>query len=254
MDARYLSGNAILSSGIEIALCGAFPWAQLICGAAISLYLGKEYDCGGLRQKLSCGIQRRHAYLANQFTATVISFAVLACYLLAVAGTGSFLYNESVWTLRQFLFAGLCFLCINAAYAALYTFLSMNIPSRTISLISSLGSYFVFQYIAKFIDQGLRQEKYLADFLGFSSTGEMLWGAEYQNPDYIGGAARKVLISLNNFLPGGQALGMGYLRHNSNWSDGYDFIFYPYWPICAIVLLGIVSALGCCLFCKKDIK
>ncbi len=180
MDARALGEHALLSSGIEIAMCGAFPWVQLICGAAISLYLGKEYDWGGLRQKLSCGIQRRHVYLANQLTATILSFAVLACYLLAIAATGSFLYNGSTWTLWQFLFAGLCSFCINAVYAAVYTFLSMNIPSRTISLISSLGSYFVFQYLAKFIDQGLRQEKYLAEFLGFSSTGEILWARNTQ--------------------------------------------------------------------------
>ncbi len=254
MDAQYLNGNAFLSSGVEIALCGAFPWAQLLCGIAISLYLGKEYDWGGLRQKLSGGVLRRHVYLANLVTATVISFSVLICYLLAVAGTGGFLYYGAVWTAGQFLFAGLCFFCINAVYAAVYTVVSMNIASRTISLISSIGAYFAFQYVAEFIDHALRQEKHMADFLGFSGTGEMLFGPQYPNPDYIDGAARKALIFLNNCLPSGQALGMGYLCHSSDWSDGYDFIMFSNWPICAIVLLGIVSALGYWLFRKKDIK
>ncbi len=254
MDARYLNGASFLSSGIEIALCGAFPWAQLLCGVAISLYLGKEYDWGGLRQKLSCGIQRHHVYLANQLTATVISSVTLVCYLLAIAGTGSFFYNGSVWSFGQFLYVILCSFCINAVYAAIYTAISMNIPSRTISLISSIGTYFVCHYLARFIDQRLRQEKYLAEFLGFSSTGEILLGAEYPNPDYIGGAARKVLVFLNNFLPSGQALEMEYLSNNSDWTAGYDFLFCQYWPICSLVLLGIVSALGYRLFRKKDIK
>ena len=250
MDAKYLDGGAFLNSGVEIGLCGAFPFAQLFSAAAISLYLGKEYDWGGFRQKLSCGTQWHHVYAANQITATVLSAVILACYLLTAAGAGSFLYNGSAWTTKQFLFVLLCCFCVNAAYAAIYTAISMNIPSRTISLISTIGCYFLLRYTAEFVNRGLHQEPSLADFIDFSSSGEPLFGPEYPNSDYIGGSARKLLTFLYHCLPSGQAMEMDYLSTSGDWTTGIT----AYWPVFSIVLLGIVSVLGYSLFRNKDIR
>lgn len=121
----------------SLLIVGAF------CAVFSGMFIGTEYSNQTLRNKLIVGHTRKSIYMANFLTiflANVLVF-VAACLIVVIIGVPLFGWNlihpmNFIWTF----ISGILML---ASFAGLFTFISMLISNKAISVMTCMMTYVV---------------------------------------------------------------------------------------------------------------
>lgn len=218
------------------------PYIGIVCSVILSLFIGKDYSGGTIRNKLIAGHRRTNIYLANLVVSVTVAGIVTLCW--AVSGLIGIPYlglwqKEPVWVAIYFL---IIFLAA-AAMAAILNLLAMTITNSTVAAIVQIVASLVLILTGSIIYNRLCESETTVTSYIISMDG-VVPGEEIANPNYVSGTARTVLTTILNILPTGQMI----LADESN-------ISMPVFNLAASVgvILG-VTILGAWLFRKKDLK
>lgn len=244
---RY-SFAAYLEPGATFALedyCFSFHWVIGVVSAVVStLFLGREYQDGTLRNKLIAGHSRAAVYLSGWLVNTVSTLLLcLGCFfaacLFGIPAFGGF--QEEPGTILLLAFASLLSATV---YAALFTMIQMLIGNRSAAVTLSLLIALVILIGASQLQSWLNEPAVWEGYAYLTDAGELVTVEDFPNSTYLSGMARNVVETIYEFLPWGQ----GSLIINGG---GEHLGYFPFYSGILIAAFTVGGVLG---FQKKEIS
>ncbi len=244
---RY-SFAAYLEPGATFALedyCFSFHWVIGVVSAVVStLFLGREYQDGTLRNKLIAGHSRAAVYLSGWLTNTVSTLLLcLGCFsaacLFGIPAFGGFQKEP-----ETILLLALASLLSASVYTALFTMIQMLTGNRAAAVTISLLTALVIVIGASQMQSWLSEPAIWEGYSYLTDTGELVTVESFANSTYLSGTARKVVETIYEFLPWGQ----GSLIINGG---GEHLHYLPFYSAVLIAASTVGGLLG---FQKKNIS
>ena len=221
---------------------------NLCIGAALAiftaLFIGRQHTDGGLRNMISTGHSRRSIYLANLITCFAAGVGFLLAFwlggiLVGLPGMGTVIFTGIRRPMTGILWSMMTVL----SYSALFCMIAMLDSSKSRSAVVSL-LLAAFLFAGGFATRnGLEEPEFTTQYVTdnlVSFTKE----ENIPNPKFLRGTERTVYEALDALLPSCQAL-RPVLR---------DTDYPAAQPLYAAVWCVCLTALGCGLFRKKDIR
>ncbi len=208
-----------------------------------AMFLGTEYSDGTIKNKIVMGHERKNIYLANLTTMFIGLILIMAIYLV-VALIGIPILGFFTYGLANALtyIAIMVFVCL--VYSALFTFISMNISNKALSLLVCLLVLFLISISAAYLDNNLKEPEVSRGIYEMSVDGRLVEQPAVPNPRYIDGNLRAVYQIALIILPIGQCLQVAWTEVANPW------LLILFSVLTAITLM----VLGAHCFIKKDIK
>lgn len=217
------------------------PLLGLIFASFTSLFLGTEYSDGALRNKLIAGHGRISVFLAD-FIITMIGCLVINTAWVAGSLPGLCFFDGFAFGWKTFALWIAVSLCSAAAFAAIFTTLSMLISNKAVSAVVSLVLWFVLLFIGSIILNELAIPETVIDFTALD--GGYATGEPYPNPNYLTGTKRTIFETLSHILP---VCPMSSMSNDEFENPVLDIV----WQLAVTV---VVLTAGCIGFRKKDLK
>lgn len=200
----------------------------VVMAAFVSVFTGTDFSDGFIRNKLLTAEKRGSIVLSQIIVCSTACVIVYAVVTLLAAGVGCFFFENDV---KPGVFAGyfLIGIAMSAAFGCLFSVITLICGSRTRAIVVCMGLGFVMLFICMRTNAMLVQPEYKDGVL---------------NPKYVGGVRRIVYGVVHDLNPYGQASQL------SSWE-----VWKPLRAaLCDGALIAVLSALGCLVFRKKDVK
>ncbi len=204
-------------------------------------YLSTEYSDGIMRNKIIGGHTRKNIYLSNLALSFLASlFMTFMGFLGGLVGIPTF----GVWKISGF--SVFCHILIIImfllAFCAVFTFISMILPNRSISAVATILTFFGLLLMASMMINKLDQPKMISDTIltkdGIQFSDPVL------NPKYVEGKIRDLLDFAVDFLPAGQGIRLS-----------VNEVQHPVRMLLSSVFVAVfITVFGVFLFEKKDLK
>jgi len=235
-------------------------WIQVlvigfVLAAFVSLFVGVEYENGTIKNKIASGHFRSDIYLANVIVCIVAGWLMCLGCLISSLLVGVPLLGFFHVELSTIFLEGICVFALSAAYAAIYCFIAMLCPNRTVTAISSILLSFLLLFSGTVISNRLDQSQYYYipdSSLGIGEIDDTEWTFNTDNiewilnPDYLEGTERRAYEIAFEILPGGQSRQLsGMVNENCSYME---MLFAS--------LAWVILSCGCGLavFRKKDLR
>ena len=236
----YQTGQTVLSSGSKI---------MLFSSVFTALYLGTDYACGTIRNKLAVGHSRAKVYFSS--LVTVITGSLL---MLALCSAPP-IFKSVVWgkelgmPIGEFILDILILVCAMIAMSAIFTLLGMLITEKalttTITIVLSIVLLIGSAVLLEFLNQP--KEVTYAEVTADGGTPETL---TEPNPMYIGeGLKRDIMTAITDVLPSGQIM-----RLEANQRQNYPLHNPELYPLYSLGAIVVITAAGIVIFRRKDLK
>lgn len=217
--------------------------ALFIAAIFAPLYLGTEYACGTIRNKLTAGHSRVNCYFASLIPVTSGTLLILASYCAPLVVMSLIWGKDLGMTIGEFCMRILIIIAAAVASSSLFTLLGMLIPLKSLTTAITIVSAFVLFQGSFMVVNLLNQPEYIADYNMAIDSAAML--ETEPNPAYIKeGALRNILMAVTDVLPSGQ---MVRLQDNSMHNR-------ELYPLYSLGILAITTTAGITIFRKKDLR
>lgn len=220
--------------------CAVF--VPILLAIFCSLFVGREYSDGTIRNKIMIGHKRLNIYLSNLMTNAIVMFLLCTVFFVIYLCVGIPLlgfFKSNVAYVTQIVCLAYI-LCL--AFTCIYTAVSMICSSKAISSIICIMSVFILIIIGIYINARLEEPKMYPAY-SVLMDGEMEEKEEV-NPNYLEGTKREIYSFLNDFLPGGQVIQCTSMEVEK------PAVLMMY----AGIICVITSGIGIYLFREKDLK
>lgn len=200
----------------------------LAMSAFVSAFIGTDFSDGFIRNKLLTASCRSH-YAISQIIVCCTGCAIVYTVVTAfAAGVGQFFFENDVKITDFIRFFALGF-AMSIVTGCLFSVITLICGNKTHAIVLCMGLAFIMLVLAMHTNSMLVQTEYKDGAL---------------NPKYVDGFRRGLNSILHDINPCGQASQL------SSWE-----VWHPIRMILLDVpLICGLSALGCLLFSKKDIK
>lgn len=213
----------------------------------ISMFIGTEYSCGAMRNKIVTGQSRVKIYFANLITVYTALIIICAAYIVPYLCEGiPLLGNFRLYTAEQVCVMLVCIGFIVLAYAVIFLTAAMLVQNKASSAVGCIMAAYFLLFGGVYVNSCLIQEEF-TDNVYLDENGETVREMHKPNPDYVDGTKRKVYEFINNVLPGNQSFSI------MMW-DGEDMSRIYKTEVYSSVLAAASMAVGIILFRKKDLK
>ena len=216
-------------------------------------FIGTDYSCGTIRNKLTSGHRRISIYfselLTNIAAAVMIYLAFMAavCLLAALGFTADF--RNDIKDIVKTIFI---FIPSIAAFTAFFTAIDLPIANRSASLIVGVCLALGMIISVSALKFHLSAEEYRQLPVEVTEYGqETMTEPQYEkNPAYVDGAKRKVYQAVYNILPNGQLLDINeaVIYYELDKFDGKKQMLFAFGEII------VFTAAGLFIFSKRDIR
>lgn len=189
-----------------------FGYAKLMGIAAaffISLFWGREYSDGTIRNKLVTGHERYKVYLSGLIVNTAGVVMINVIYVAVVFLLGMPLLGLPGTSFLPFAAqSGLLTLVMDLSFAACFTMHSMLRQNKASVTAVSIIAAFILLFVSGYIRARLDEPKVYEPYTYMTDKGYVITREEEPNPSYLeeGSTKRKVFEFLDELLPSGQAL------------------------------------------------
>lgn len=228
-----------------------------LLGVFIALSIGREYSDGTIRNKLIAGHTK-----GAIFTSELI-LNIIACSLIFVVYFGAFLclaaHSLPAMPFGDAVIVVVGYYLLNISFAVIFTVVSCLIPSKAIGVVVCMLLFMAMMVGSTQIAFILAQPE-VATIEHYDADHNLIDTEEYDNPDYVDGAARVILQTLDNTLPYGQLdTYLSYMMiysHSPNpqaVAAGYEGVLHSY-PLYSLALIIVLSCVGLLVFRKRDFK
>ncbi len=206
-----------------------------------TLYLSTEYSDGIMRNKIIGGHTRRNIYLSNLTLSFLASIFMTFMGLLGgLVGIPTF----GVWKINGFsMFCRILILILFLlAFCAIFTFISMLLPNKSVSAVITILTFFGLLLMASMMMNKLDQPAMISDTI--LTVDGIQFSDPMPNPKYVEGKIRDILDFAIDLLPSGQGARFSINEVN-----------YPVRMMLSSAFISVfVTALGMFFFEKKDLK
>ncbi|MCM1328780.1 MAG: ABC transporter permease [Ruminococcus sp.] len=221
--------------------------AGVVAAFFTSMFIGTEYSCGTMRNKIAAGINRVKIYFANLIAVYVSLIIFCTAYIVPYLLAGILLLgNFRVYGAEQIGAMLVCAAFIVLAYGVIFLSAAMLVQSKASSAVGCIMAAYFLLFGGVYVNSSLLQEKY-DDKIYIGENGEVVRELNVPNPNYVEGTRRKIYEFINNFLPGNQSFLI------MMW-DGNDISQIYKIECCSAIVTVCTAAVGVSLFRRKDIK
>ena len=221
----------------------------------VSMYVGKEYTEGFIRNKIVVGHKRRNIYLSNLIICIAVGLIVNIIYIGIVFLVGTKIFGE-LQKLNLFQIIAYTSLII-VAYCTIYNFITMLCKDASVSLVSCVIIFIIMFVAMMFVSTKLMEKPYI-EITQYNEKGEIEFSDKEINPNYPGETTIKMYKVINYLLPTGQAAMLQNACAETIEPDEYEInqvkqylSEMPFYGIFEIVLLNI---LGILIFKRQELK
>lgn len=236
--------------GLGTSWCGPFfvhfffdmiPMLGFVMSTFMGLYIGAEYSNGTLRNKIMIGHKRRNIYLSNYICCLIVNLLILFVWILGgILGVTIIGYWEMLVSQLISYFAVL--IVATVALTGIFTMLCMNTSNRAVSVVAAIFLFLGLLIVGRYLYNSLCEPQMLSNSMILADG--VVRSEPFPNPSYVSDTMRKIYENLLYVLPTGQEI----LVANAE----LDY------SVVAIIISAVVAVLtnivGCCIFCKKDLK
>lgn len=217
--------------------------ALFIAAIFAPLYLGTEYACGTIRNKLTAGHSRASSYLASLIPVTSGTLLILAAYCVPLVAMSLIWGKDLGMTSGEFCMRILIIVAAAVASSALFMLPGMLIQLKSLTTAITIVSAFVLFQGSFMVVNLLNQPEYIADY-NMVIDGAAMPETE-PNPSYIkDGALRNILTAVTDVLPSGQMVRLeNDAMHNKE-----------LYPLYSLGILAVTTTAGVVVFRRKDLK
>lgn len=232
----YLSGNGLLGQTVAVSVIAAI---------FIGLFIGTEYSCGTMRNKLVIGHSRGAIYFANLFVCIVAALLLHIAYIAATLACGFIMFGNFITQPLTLLGTFAVSLIVVTAFAAMLLPLSTLIPSKSAGVTTAIMTSFALLILAMLINGSLNEPEVYEAYTIIDANGEEYSEPETKNPYYVSGVKREIYEALYDIIPTCQAARI----QLDDMPESPAVI--PLWSSAVIVL---TTACGAVFFRRKDLK
>ncbi len=212
-----------------------------------SLFVGKLYSDGTMRNQIIMGHSRIKIYLCEYLVSLLANVMFFVFYVIGNISVAYPLHKYFGNTPKEMLMKSLLTIAIIAVYTAIFVFIAMLNRNKAVVAIICLLSAFGLLFYSMIIESALRQPKIYEDEYYYDTEKDAIVKEEaFPNPNYVDGKKREVYEFLNDFLPAGQSFQVGGNYDEPTVND----IFFLY-DSC-IVLITTLG--GVIVYKRKDLK
>lgn len=221
----------------------------LIFAAAVFVgpFLGTDYACGTLRNKLIAGHKRSNIYFANFITAATVNVGMLLAFIFTTLALGVPLLGLEELTSKQIVFFTFSQCLAMIAFTALLVFLSMLFQSKAGGSVAVLVLTILLFVSAMLIPEALRKpeyrEIYVTSVIDEETDVTALETEKVKNPYYIDGIMRNIYEFLNDALPVNQ------FNQIAEHDESHLGIMAAY----SVALIVLSNGVGMILFRRRNI-
>ncbi len=215
----------------------------ILAAALISLFLGTEYSDGAIRNKIFAGHSRTAVYLAGLITGFTASALCMVGYMLSCLAVGVPLLGWFTKPAALLANAVVGSVVMLAAFCAIFTFVTMNCPKKSTSVVVCLLGVFLLLFAASYLYSRLEEPEFIQGY-ELSVNGQLVTAQPEPNPLFLQGLERQVYQFLFDLLPAGQAVQYSTLA----FTDPVRLI------VMALAVTAAFTGGGLFLFQRKDLK
>ncbi|MEH2936042.1 hypothetical protein [Acutalibacter sp. JLR.KK004] len=224
-------GGFMVLNGVEACRekNAAFPWdsgafnclmiASIVLPVFCSITLGREYGCGGMRNKTAVGHGRGRVYFSALLVSFMAALWFAGVYLLCYLGLFLALAPEAEMSREPgyLLALAVCSLIVLLALAAFFTALAMLIQSQAWGVTIGLAAGFLFVIAGWFASLLLHTPEFLPLYASGTDNLSLPTGEMTINPACPQGAYRSALEFFYNYTLGGMVFQCSSLDAGKPW-------------------------------------
>lgn len=224
-------GGVMVLNGVEACRekNAAFPWdsgafnclmiASIVLPVFCSITLGREYGCGGMRNKTTVGHGRGRVYFSALLVSFMAALWFAGVYLLCYLGLFLALAPEAEMSREPgyLLALAVCSLIVLLALAAFFTALAMLIQSQAWGVTIGLAAGFLFVIAGWFASLLLHTPEFLPLYASGTDNLSLPTGEMTINPACPQGAYRSALEFFYNYTLGGMVFQCSSLDAGKPW-------------------------------------
>lgn len=221
---------------------GALAVPGLLMAIFCSVFIGREFRDGAVRNKLIVGHSRTGIYFAELTVSAAVGLLVNAAYFLPVFAVGAPLIGwfESA-SAAPILWALLCGTLMTLAYAAAFTFVAMLSRSMTAASIISIIAVVAVMFASGLLINMINQPDTVSEWIIVDGVEVM---REVPNPHKLSAAAEAFCQFLIDFLPSGQSMQITRGTDYNNWQMA----------LYSVGLIAFSAGGGIAVFRRVDLK
>lgn len=213
--------------------------AIVLSAVFIGVYLGSEHE-KTMRNKIVVGCRRSDIYSSLLIAVIIAMTAFIIAYSASVVAIGIPLscyrarrgYDYFAWDefslSENFALTVFVIVCLQIAYASIYTAITMNARNKGISIVAALVGTLLLLAACFFLDNRIE------DLRHSNST-----YFPYGNQAFL-----QMLIAIQNFLPTGQSLMLLGSSQDLSWVNS----------LLSLIVVIVATALGVKFFHKRDLN
>lgn len=228
---------------LDVLINEFIMYIGLLIAIFVSIFVGKEYSQGIIRNKIIVGHSRISIFFSNLIISIITSILCEIIYLVFVFFIGIPLFGQMQMPLSQFALVILNTILVIISFCSIFNFIAMICSEITIST-----TICIILFIAMFIAQGsfaltANSNKYI-NHTYTDENGNTHIISQEPNPNYPGDQKVKQAKIIYLSIPQGQAMEIG----------NNDLESLQQMPIYSISLIVIINILGVYIFSKKELK
>lgn len=207
----------------------------------VSLFVGRDYSYGIIRNKIIAGKTRTNIYLSNL---VVSIFATTICEIiciLIILTIGILILDKSTILVSQLLFTIFNILLIIGVYCSIFNLISMWCSETTISVIACTIAFIAIFVICAYLQGIISIDKEIINKT-FDEAGNEHIVSAIPNPNYPGEIKQNIAKMVYYAFPTGQ------INELSNKENLEKIPIYAIGSICIINIIGIL------FFRRKELK
>ena len=218
------------------------PVFSLMISSYVSIFVGKSFDWGTVKNKITVGHSRRDIYLSFLIVSMVGTLAFIALFLIPYSVFGSLVYEDMSISFKALVLVLISAVLVLLSVTAISVALMETIGSRVISMIVSLFVVFALLLIGNYAEELLNEPEMISNSM-IMVDGAFQFADSYPNPRFLAENKRWIYEALRDATLGGQ---MSQIMNME-----CDWIRVSLYSVFSSILATLV---GCIIFSRKDLK
>ena len=218
------------------------PVFSLLISSYVSIFVGKSFDWGTVKNKITVGHSRRDIYLSFLIVSMVGTLVFIALFLISYSVFGSLVYEDMSISFKALVLVLISAVLVLLSVTAISVALMETIGSRVISMIVSLFVVFALLLIGNYAEELLNEPEMISNSM-IMVDGAFQFADSYPNPRFLAENKRWIYEALRDATLGGQMSQI--MNMECNW------IRVSLYSVFSSILATLV---GCIIFSRKDLK
>ena len=139
------------------------PVFSLLISSYVSIFVGKSFDWGTVKNKITVGHSRRDIYLSFLIVSMVGTLIFIALFLIPYSVFGSLVYEDMSISFKALVLVLISAVLVLLSVTAISVALMETIGSRVISMIVSLFVVFALLLLGNYAEELLNEPEMIAN-------------------------------------------------------------------------------------------